>query len=49
MSDVELSLAIGSDEHVSDLVSNHLRAEGIDLRYNDLTRDEQFSVAAVCW
>jgi hypothetical protein len=43
MSDVELLLAIGSYDHASDLVSNHLRAKGSDLRYNDLTRDEKFS------
>lgn len=43
MSDVELSLAIGRYDHASDSVSKHLHAGGIDLRYNDLTRDERSS------
>jgi hypothetical protein len=46
MSDVELSHAIESSGQVGDLLSNDLRAERIDPRYNDLTRDDKFSDAA---
>jgi hypothetical protein len=49
MSDVELSHAIGVSDQVGDLLSNYLRAERIDPRYNNLTRHEGFSDAVARW